>query len=119
MKLGGCSFTAWDGPIRAGNLRVSAVPHMLAIMSDNREKIRRRAGRPPAGAKDGEKVTDYPQLSVRVPHEMKTRLNALSVVTGLAQWRIVVEALECFFHDLSPTDRELVQGISQRMNRGS
>ena len=66
---------------------------MLPIMS-NREKTRRRAGRPPAGAKDGEKVTDYPQLSVRVPHEMKNRLNALSVVTGLAQWRIVVEALE-------------------------
>jgi len=32
---------------------------------------RRRAGRPPAGAREGEKVKDYPQLSVRVPHEFK------------------------------------------------
>ena len=86
-------------------------------MSDNSIRIRRRAGRPPAGAKLGEKVTEYPQLSVRVPHEMKTRLNALSVVTGLAQWRIIVEALNCYYQDLSATDRELVSGLSQRMTR--
>ena len=28
---------------------------------------RRRIGRPPAGARDGEKVKDYPQLSIRLP----------------------------------------------------
>ena len=65
---------------------------------------RRRAGRPPAGAKEGEKVKDYPQLSIRVPVEIKARLNALSAVTGLAQWRVIVEAIDCFFHDL-PADR--------------
>ena len=78
---------------------------------------RRRAGRPPAGAKDGEKVKDYPQLSIRVPQEMKARLNAVSAVTGLAQWRIVVEALNCFVHDMTPQDRELVDGLSARLVR--
>jgi len=76
---------------------------------------RRRAGRPPAGAKEGERVTDYPQLSIRVPVEMKARLNALSAVTGLSQWRIVVEAIDCFFCDLSAQDRELVEGLSARL----
>jgi hypothetical protein len=76
---------------------------------------RRRAGRPPAGAKAGEKVKDYPQLSIRVPVEMKARLNALSAVTGLAQWRIIVEAIRCFHHDLPATDRELVDGLSERL----
>ncbi len=80
---------------------------------------RRRAGRPPAGAKDGEKVKDYPQLSIRVPVEMKARLNALSVVTGLSQWRIVVEAVDCFLHDLPPGDRELVDGLSERLMRAT
>lgn len=75
----------------------------------------RRAGRPPAGAKAGEKVKDYPQVSVRVPVEMKARLNALSVVTGLAQWRLIVEAIDCIFEDLSDEDRELVTGLSQRL----
>jgi predicted DNA-binding protein len=89
-------------------------------MSDNRDtRTRRRAGRPPAGAKVGEKVKDYPQLSVRVPHEMKARLNALSSVTGLAQWRIIVEAIDCFFSDLPPTDRELVEDLSARLLKAS
>ena len=89
----------------------------LTIMPDNR--IRRRAGRPPAGAREGEKVKDYPQLSIRVPVEMKARLNALSAVTGLAQWRVIVEAIDCFLHDLPPTDRELVDGLSERLMRAN
>lgn len=78
---------------------------------------RRRAGRPPAGAKAGEKVKDYPQLSIRVPIEMKARLNALSAVTGLAQWRVIVEAIDCFLHDLPANDRALVDGLSERLLR--
>jgi predicted DNA-binding protein len=85
--------------------------------NDNRAKERRRVGRPPAGAKDGEKVKDYPQLSVRVPIEFKARLNALSAVTGLAQWRVIVEAINCLFHDLPPGDRALVDGLSERFRR--
>ena len=84
-------------------------------MSDKRATPRRRAGRPPAGAKEGEKVKDYPQLSIRVPVEMKARLNALSAVTGLAQWRLIVEAIDCFFQDLPDNDRQLVDGLSQRL----
>jgi predicted DNA-binding protein len=76
---------------------------------------RRRAGRPPAGARAGERVKDYPQLSIRVPVEMKARLNALSAVTGLAQWRLIVEAIDCFFQDLPDNDRELVAGLSERL----
>ena len=79
------------------------------------KRSRRRAGRPPAGAREGEKVKDYPQLSIRVPAEKKARLSALSAVTGLAQWRLVVEAIDCFFQDLSESDRDLVDGLSQRL----
>ena len=90
-------------------------------MSDQRPSgnERRRAGRPPAGAREGEKVKDYPQLSVRVPSEMKARLTALSAVTGMAQWRIVVDAIDCFLGDLPATDRELVDGISERLLRAA
>ena len=86
-------------------------------MADNRSReARRRVGRPPAGAREGEKVKDYPQLSIRLPIEIKARLNALSAVTGLAQWRVVVEAIDCFVSGLTPTDRELVDGISERLH---
>ena len=78
---------------------------------------RRRAGRPPAGARDGEKVKDYPQLSLRVPVEMKARLSAVSAVTGLAQWRVVVEAMNCFVEAMPERDRTLVHGLSERLLR--
>ena len=41
----------------------------------------------------------------------------MSTVTGVAQWRVVVQAINCLFHDLSPTDREAVDGISERLLR--
>jgi len=85
-------------------------------MSETRTQ-RRRAGRPPAGAREGEKVKDYPQLSIRVPAEFKARLNALSAVTGLAQWRVIIQAINCFFQDLPATDRALVDGLSERIRR--
>jgi predicted DNA-binding protein len=88
-------------------------------MSDKHERSKRRAGRPPAGARDGEKVRDYPQVSIRVPAEMKARLNALSVVTGLSQWRVIVEAIDCFFGDLPPTDRAKVNGLSEELLRSA
>ena len=83
-------------------------------MPENRPH-RRRAGRPPAGAREGERVIDYPQLSIRVPVEMKARLTALSTVTGLAQWRVVVQAIDCYFEDLPAIDRERVDGLSAQM----
>jgi predicted DNA-binding protein len=87
-------------------------------MSDHhRSSGRRRAGRPPAGARDGERVKDYPQLSIRVPSEMKATLNALSAVTGLAQWRLIVKAIECLVQDLPRHDRKLVNGLSARLLR--
>ena len=46
---------------------------------------------------------------------MKARLNALSAVTGLSQWRLIVEAIECLLCDLPPTDRQLVDGLSERL----
>jgi hypothetical protein len=50
---------------------------------------------------------------------MRARLNALGAITGLSQWRIIVEAIDCFFSDLPPGDRELVEGLSQRLGRAS
>ena len=85
--------------------------------NDRKSRERRRVGRPPAGAKDGEKVKDYPQLSIRVPVEFKARLNALSAVTGLAQWRVIVEAINCFNDDLPKSERDLVAGLSERILR--
>ena len=99
--------------------RAAKVMKMSTMPKNQPKADRRRAGRPPAGARDGEKVKDYPQLSIRVPVEMKARLNALSAVTGLSQWRVIVGAIDCFFDGLPPPDQELVDGLSERLMRAS
>jgi len=77
-------------------------------------KERRRLGRPPAGARDGEKVKDYPQLSIRLPGEVKAKLHALSLVTSRPQWRIITDAIDCFLRDRSEAERRLVEDLAGR-----
>lgn len=75
---------------------------------------RRRIGRPPAGARAGEKVKDYPQLSVRLPGEVKAKLQALSVVTGRPQWRLITESIDCFLNDRPETEQQMVAELVGR-----
>jgi hypothetical protein len=74
----------------------------------------RRVGRPPAGARAGEKVKDYPQLSVRLPPDMKSRLEALSVVRATPQWRVISEAILCYFNELPAAERRLVDALIRK-----
>src|SRR4051794_17559088 len=70
----------------------AAVPAQRTQPSKELSKERRRMGRPPAGARPGEKVKDYPQLSVRLPIEIKAKLDALSSISARPQWRLIVDA---------------------------
>jgi hypothetical protein len=60
---------------------------------------RRRSGRPPAGTHPGDKVKHYPQVSLRIPPECKTQLQALSIAQAKPQWRIILGALECLIRE--------------------
>lgn len=77
-------------------------------------KPRPRVGRPPAGARSGEKVKDYPQLSVRLPPDAVHQLHALAVVFRRPQWRIVTEAIQCMVERLSDADRRMVELVLTR-----
>ena len=83
-------------------------------MAAKSSKERRRIGRPPAGARDGEKVKDYPQLSIRLPGEVKAKLHALSLVTSRPQWRIITDAIDCFLRERSEAERRLVEDLAGR-----
>ena len=71
-------------------------------------KERPRIGRPPAGARAGERVKDYPQLSVRVPGDVKAKLQAISLVSARPQWRIITEAIDCYLRDRPDAERRMV-----------
>jgi predicted DNA-binding protein len=80
-------------------------------------KERRRIGRPPAGARLGEKVTDYPQLSIRLPTEVKAKLHALSLVRARPQWRLIIDAIDCYFRTRPAAEQALVQELLGRAKR--
>lgn len=83
-------------------------------MATKAAKERRRIGRPPAGARAGEKVKDYPQLSIRLPGEFKAKLQALSVVASRPQWRIITEAIDCYLREQPEAERRMVDALTRR-----
>ena len=83
-------------------------------MTPKAAKERRRIGRPPAGAREGEKVKDYPQLSIRLPADVKAKLKALSLIGARPQWRIITDAIECFLRERPEPERRLVDDLAGR-----
>jgi len=83
-------------------------------MARKNAKARARIGRPPAGAREGERVKDYPQLSIRVPAGVRATLQALSVVRSRSQWRLVVEAIDCYLRNRPAAERRVVEELSSR-----
>jgi hypothetical protein len=77
-------------------------------MASKTPKERRRIGRPPAGAREGEKVKDYPQLSIRLPADVKAKLQALSVISSRPQWRLISDAIECYLRDRPEAEQKMV-----------
>ena len=59
----------------------------------------RKAGRPPGGI-DGQRVRDYPQVSIRVPPKLHSQLATLTRTTGLSRLEIFIRAIECYENSL-------------------
>jgi hypothetical protein len=83
-------------------------------MASKVPKQRARIGRPPAGARAGEKVKDYPQLSIRLPGDVKAKLHALSLVGSRPQWRIVTDAIECYLRERPAGEQQMVSDLVGR-----
>jgi predicted DNA-binding protein len=75
---------------------------------------RRRIGRPPAGARLGEKVKDYPQLSIRLPAEVKAKLQAISLVSARPQWRLITDAIDCYLRARPEAEQVMVHELLDR-----
>lgn len=88
-------------------------------MRKTRRTKRPTTGRPPSGVRSGEKVRDYPQVTLRLPPETKAKLYALGVVTATPQWRVVNAALECFFRDRSESEQKrVIKAIADQLTSG-
>jgi len=83
-------------------------------MAAKSSKPVRRIGRPPAGAREGERVKDYPQLSIRLPGDIKDKLHALSVVSARPQWRLISDAIECYLREQPEPEQRMVDELVGR-----
>jgi hypothetical protein len=55
----------------------------------------RKAGRPPGGV-NGQRVRDYPQVSIRVPPKLRAQLAKITRRTGLSRLEIFIRAINCY-----------------------
>jgi CheY-like chemotaxis protein len=74
---------------------------------------RRKRGRPPSGL-DGDAASAYRQISVRLPDAAREQLQALVLVTGLPQWRILHDAINGYVRGLDGERQDLVRAMIQR-----
>jgi CheY-like chemotaxis protein len=74
----------------------------------------KKRGRPPGGDKPGERVVDYPQLSVRVPRATLRKLRAAATVQKLSHARVLADAIDRYLDALPQDQRTLVEGLLRR-----
>lgn len=60
-------------------------------------KRREPRGRPTTGLQPGEKASDYPRLTMRLPPETLAELDAAGRAIGHPQWRVIVEAVKAYY----------------------
>jgi hypothetical protein len=69
-----------------------------------------RMGRPATGVR-GERVSDYPQVMIRLPQATKDALDALSGATGTPIWRLIDVAVDSYIRALPESQRRLISGV--------
>jgi PAS domain S-box-containing protein len=90
---------------------------LCAIVADAVASVRpgrRGRGRPAAGLK-GQRTSEYPQLSVRLPPETRAALCALAEAQGRPMWRVLMDALSAW--ERREMGKELRNAIAELRTR--
>lgn len=59
-------------------------------------------------------MTDYPQITCRLPARTKRQLLALSMVRQQPQWRLLVDAVDCYLRELPSAERAQIAKLLMR-----
>jgi hypothetical protein len=76
----------------------------------------------PSGVRRGERVSDYHQMTVRIPPETVLLLKAAAETLNRPQWRVVVDAVHHYLEGtlgLSAQERQAVRRESASKLRGA
>lgn len=80
------------------------------------KRVRRKIGHPPTGLRPGEKLSDYQRMTIRLPADVRAKLDAAGYVLGRPQWRVLVDAIQAFVGDapgLSEDERRRVRAAGR------
>jgi hypothetical protein len=75
-----------------------------------------RAGRPPSGP-DGEKVSEYRALTIRLPRATRQQLHGLSVLKHTPVWQLIDTAVGAYLATLPADERRLLSQFAATMAR--
>lgn len=75
---------------------------------------RPRAGRPPSGPA-GERVSEYPTLTVRLPRPTKDALTSLSALRRVPVWKMLDTAVRAYIEMLPADERRVVAQFTAKM----
>jgi hypothetical protein len=65
-------------------------------------------GRPREGLRPGERVRDYPTVTVRLPNDVRSMLRALCSQMDMPLWQTIRHLTVCFVRDLPGGERRAV-----------
>ena len=71
---------------------------------------RKKAGRRATGP-GGTRVSDYPQVMIRLPRETKATLDALSGMSGIPVWKLIDQAVGVYLKQLPRAEQKLVGAL--------
>jgi len=78
-------------------------------------------GRHRTGIGEGEKASDYPRLTMRLPPSTLAELDAAARATGFPQWRVIVEAVRAYYGSgpaLTDDQRRIARAILRAADQG-
>lgn len=68
----------------------------------------RKRGRPRGGVRPGERLRDYPVLTVRMPPDTRAMFAALCTRKRVPRWMMLRHLIVCFVRNLPPKERRRI-----------
>jgi hypothetical protein len=70
--------------------------------------VTRKRGRPRGGVRPGERLRDYPVLTVRVPPDTRAMFTALCARRRVPRWQMLRHLIVCFVRNLPANERRRI-----------
>jgi hypothetical protein len=83
------------------------------------KKKPRRLGHPPTGIRPGEKSSEYQRMTIRLPDDVRSELDALGVVLVRPQWRVLVDAIKAYAGTGPTTTEETRREVRKYVRDGA